>query len=246
MSGYISISRKIFENPLLSDPAYFRAWIWLISQAAWKPMKIRIASGRTITVIELHRGQLSHSRRFMAKALAWTEQRLRTFLNHLEIEGMINLQTDQGQTVITICKYDEYQKSSATLNPHSNPQPNQQSTGNQPKDKNLKELEEENRGADAPSQPFLEIAPENVVQLRPQYAFEGSVVRLTHQSHDKWRKAYPAIADLNAALQAADDYYSENPPKNGKWFFPVSQWLKRDNDAAIQQRRRAGYGSDWF
>jgi hypothetical protein len=84
------------------------------------------------------------------------------------------------------------------------------------------------------------------VQLRPQYAFEGSVVRLTHQSHDKWRKAYPAIADLNAALQAADDYYSENPPKNGKWFFPVSQWLKRDNDAAIQQRRRAGYGSDWF
>ncbi len=62
------------------------------------------------------------------------------------------------------------------------------------------------------------------------YAFEGKVIRLKSADFEKWRQAYPNVPDLVAELTAADAYYHENKPKDGKWFFPVSNWLKRANN----------------
>lgn len=64
-------------------------------------------------------------------------------------------------------------------------------------------------------------------------AFIGKVVKLNTPDFNKWKQAYPHVPDLLAELQAADDYYAETPPKGGKWFFPVSNWLKRANERAL-------------
>lgn len=138
--GFISISRKIFDNPLLRDADYFRAWVWLICEACWKPARERIQTGRSFAMVDLTRGQLSHSRSFIATALGMTEQRVRTFLNHLENEGMINRTTNQGQQIITICKYDDYQIAPPTTNQQSGEATNQLSTSDQP------ELNKGNKG----------------------------------------------------------------------------------------------------
>ena len=61
------------------------------------------------------------------------------------------------------------------------------------------------------------------------YSFEGTTIKLTEHGLRRWRIAYPGITDLMAELQKADDYYTENPPKDGKWFFPVSRWLANEN-----------------
>ena len=63
-----------------------------------------------------------------------------------------------------------------------------------------------------------------------KYAFEGKIVRVTKAQIDQWRKAYPKVPDMMAELQRADDYYTETPPKDGKWFFAVSSWLARANE----------------
>lgn len=63
-------------------------------------------------------------------------------------------------------------------------------------------------------------APENL-------SFVGRVIRLKADDFERWRQAYPGVPDMVAELTKADDYYSENPPKDGKWFFPVSRWLER-------------------
>jgi uncharacterized protein YdaU (DUF1376 family) len=80
---------------------------------------------------------------------------------------------------------------------------------------------EEVGGAEAP--------PDKVVPIR-RYAFEGRVIRLDQSDLNRWRETYRAIPDIMAVLQSADDYYTQSPPKDGKWFFPVSNWLKREND----------------
>jgi uncharacterized protein YdaU (DUF1376 family) len=94
--------------------------------------------------------------------------------------------------------------------------------------------EKEIGGASAPD--------ETVVPLR-RYVFEGRIIRLEQAAFDRWKKAYHAIPDFTAALQAADDYYSENPPKDGKWFFPVSRWLEKEHSKITaeeeKQRREA-------
>lgn len=66
----------------------------------------------------------------------------------------------------------------------------------------------------------------------PDFAFVGKVVRLNVADFARWRERYGAIPDLMAELTKADDYYAENPPKDGKWFFAVSRWLAKAHDEA--------------
>ena len=62
-----------------------------------------------------------------------------------------------------------------------------------------------------------------------EYSFEGTTIKLTEHGLRRWQISYPGIPDMMAELQKADDYYTENPPKDGKWFFPVSRWLANEN-----------------
>jgi hypothetical protein len=139
--GFIALHRKIFENPVVgSNPVYFRVWVWLLCEAKYKPTRQRITPGKS-TTIELQRGQLSHARSFIANALSLSEQRVRTFLNRLKIEGMILVEINQGQMVITICNYEDYQIDANENNQQPNQQINQPSTSNQPelnKDNNIR------------------------------------------------------------------------------------------------------------
>lgn len=63
-----------------------------------------------------------------------------------------------------------------------------------------------------------------------KYAFLGEVIRLTPKDLDQWRETYHAVPDIIAELRTADAYYRTNPPKDGKWFFAASAWLKREHD----------------
>ena len=107
--GVFAIDRGIWEHDVLAGKQPFsrrEAWMWLVSEAAWKPHRRRIV-GRPI---DLKRGQLVASTRFMAGKWKWTEARVRRFLDVLTSEAMIVATTDAGINVITICKYDEYQR----------------------------------------------------------------------------------------------------------------------------------------
>jgi hypothetical protein len=111
--GVFAVDRGIFDHPKLCDGKPFsklEAWLWLLSSAAWKPISRHI-SGRTV---ELRRGQLVASTRFMGERWRWTEPRVRRFLTLLKTDAdndaEIDTQTDAGITVITIRKYDRYQR----------------------------------------------------------------------------------------------------------------------------------------
>jgi hypothetical protein len=107
--GVFAVDRAIWEHDYLVDSAPFsrrEAWLWLVSEAAWKPHRRRIA-GKTF---ELDRGQLAASTRFIASKWRWTEARVRRFLRGLISEGMVDAKTDAGMTVLTICNYDAYQR----------------------------------------------------------------------------------------------------------------------------------------
>lgn len=99
----------------------------------------------------------------------------------------------------------------------------------------LTKKEKEVGGADAQA--------DKVVPIR-RYVFEGRVVRLEQSDLNRWKQTYQAIPDILAVLQTADDYYSENPPKDGKWFFPVSRWLQKEHDLWGEKLRTANARPD--
>jgi hypothetical protein len=107
--GHFVVDRNVFEEPLLTDPVCFRAWLWLVSEAAWKPRRQTVSNGRTTAIIELQRGQLTHSLMYMARAWNVSVKRVRTILGRFETGSLIGRQTGTLQTVITICNYETSQ-----------------------------------------------------------------------------------------------------------------------------------------
>lgn len=106
-SGTINIDRGLIHHPLVGahNPKYFAAWVWLLCEAGWKDRR-KMVNG---TMIELQRGQVSHSLRFMAEALNWDKDGVSRFLNKLRNETMIATSSATGQNIITICNYNQYQ-----------------------------------------------------------------------------------------------------------------------------------------
>ncbi|MCT4369091.1 hypothetical protein CLG85_001535 [Yangia mangrovi] len=107
MSGTVNISRSLWEDEAFAaDPFSEReAWIWMIAEASWKPRKRRVGD----YIVPLERGQLAGSIRFFAKAWKWTPAKAQRFLDRIQKMDLIRRETDTGVTVVTICKYDEYQ-----------------------------------------------------------------------------------------------------------------------------------------
>jgi hypothetical protein len=138
-SGFIKTPRCLFKNPSLRDGDYFHAWLWLVNEAAWKSRSVMVNNGRTSEIVELERGQLSHSRRYMATAWGWSEKRVRTFLNRLQKVGMIDLQAGRLQTVITIYNYDNYQGTRDEEGRQTGPQTGRQRAGKGPEEEDIKE-----------------------------------------------------------------------------------------------------------
>lgn len=106
-AGTFAVSRRIWTHPEFA-PCEFserEAFLWLVSEASWKDRTAR--SGRV--VVDLKRGQLCASIRFMAEAWRWSKSRVDRFLKRLENRDMIRTESGTGQCVITICNYDEYQ-----------------------------------------------------------------------------------------------------------------------------------------
>lgn len=228
--GVFAVDRGIFDHPMFAPEAFTEreAWMWIFGMAAYKDCKVRVGSA----YIELKRGQMAFSLRFLATKWRWSEPRVRRFLKRLQSDAMVLVEATRQATRITICNYDKYAFGRRTDVPQSDAPNVTKTTHARRKEEEDNNLINKNldRSADAP--------PEKVVPIR-RYAFEGRVIRLSLDDFEKWKQTYHAIPDIFSVLQSADDYYSETPPKGGKWFFPVSNWLKRENDLWGEKIRAA-------
>jgi hypothetical protein len=107
MANTVNISRDIWDSSAFARGIFSEreAWIWLICEASWKPRTYRAGD----FVVELQRGELAASVRYMAKAWQWTPAKVQRFLERLRKLEMICAKTDTGVTQVSICNYDKYQ-----------------------------------------------------------------------------------------------------------------------------------------
>lgn len=148
VTGHINVARSVFDHPMFDDGRPYsprEAWLWLISNAAWRPMKVMVRNGRSQQLISLERGQLSYARSFLRQAWRWTSDKtVRTFLARLEREGMIDIQTGQPQTVINITNYGVFQYGGTLTGPANGPAIGQQWASNGPEEENIISIKRKN------------------------------------------------------------------------------------------------------
>jgi hypothetical protein len=105
--GYIHLDRDALGHEFFRRDSHseFEAWVWLLSEAAWRSRQRRVGE----FFVQLQRGELVASIRFLMKEWSWSQGKVDRFFSRLKDEGMIATHADTGITVITICKYSEYQ-----------------------------------------------------------------------------------------------------------------------------------------
>lgn len=107
MTGFYLMHRGWMDNDVFKDVVYTEreAWLWLIENAQYEAGNTFINGKR----VNLDRGQLSFSLRFLADKWGWSKSETERYTQKLRKRDMIETETETGQLVITICNYDEYQ-----------------------------------------------------------------------------------------------------------------------------------------
>ena len=108
MEGWISLHRKILDNPILNRSriySNFEAWIWLLLKANHKDNKFMLGS----ELIKVKKGSMITSQKKLCKQFRWGNSKLRSFLKVLQKDEMLLLKTTPKATWITICNYNKLQ-----------------------------------------------------------------------------------------------------------------------------------------
>ncbi len=124
MSGWISLHRKIIENPMYFSEPFTRigAWIDMLLIANHKEGYFFVR-GNKVTV---SRGQIGMSQDSFAKRWKWSRGKVSRFILALENDGQIVQHKSNVTTIISICNYNQYQTDGTTDNTASNTTDEQQ------------------------------------------------------------------------------------------------------------------------
>lgn len=246
--GVFAVDRGIWDHDVLSENEPFsrrEAWLWIVSEAAWKPHKRRII-GRTIDV---SRGQYAGSLRFIASKWRWNEARVRRFLAALISSEMLVAKTDAGVTVLTVCKYDEYQRVSLPTDSMRESDADAPPTQERRKVEDMedKERSEANAsGADAPPDPAI---PEREYFLRGREVLGNkSGAMIANLLKAKGKNVALARAALEEASQKQSpiEYIAaicRGPPISAKPLTEFQRKQQETNDVRAQLRNYANGGA---
>lgn len=156
--GWIKIFRLFLEWEWYGDTNMVRLFLHLLLKANYEDK-------RWLGIV-IKRGQLVTSSLTLAAETHLSRQRVRTCLSRLEHTGEISIKTTNKFSIITICKYGNYQAVNLDYQPTTNqqltnkqPTNNQQSTNNQPQHKNIRNKEIKNNNIDTNVSTSVETDP---------------------------------------------------------------------------------------
>lgn len=220
MTGYFTIPRGLLDLPVFGNEPFSRrdAFVWLVENACWKPTRVAIAGH----AVELARGQLSYSVRYLSKAWGWETTKTHRYLARLKTASLIETETATGQVVITICNYDRFQTTkSDTATPSETTDATamqQQCNGDATNNEELKNLETKKKeeggapvsepdvdGQSDPSQAGSSLTSTPPIQTKPPEndpeEFDLIPLALDRRPEALAVKAYNAMADRAGLAQ---------------------------------------------
>jgi len=117
--GYIYLWRSLLHSDFYATPNTCHLAVHLMLTAAWKDHHILVGGKRVL----LQRGQTHTGRLKLKKETGLSYQNIRTALHHLENVGFSTRKPTRHGSIITICKYNDYQLATGESNTHTNTRP---------------------------------------------------------------------------------------------------------------------------
>jgi len=120
--AFVRLARRFFSSDLWKEPRELsraEAWLDMIATAAFAA-ESRLIEGRCLN---LQRGELATSQRYLAARWAWSRSKVERFLDNLTAAGRIRTRNEPGTSIITLCNYERYNPHRARGEPPNGPAP---------------------------------------------------------------------------------------------------------------------------
>lgn len=203
--SYIKLHRKILDWEWYTDANTYRLFTHLLYKANFK-------SSRWMG-IDILPGQLVIGRKELAKEIKLSEQEIRTSLSKLKSTSEITIKSTNKFSVVTICKWEDYQMNAKEDQPTNQPT-NQQSSNQQ--STTLKEGKEGKEEKNEGKPPKI---PPPLSEIESYFS-------------EKIIEKGLALNPLKEAAKFQSFYDSKNwmvgKNKMTKWKSAVSGWIERD------------------
>lgn len=212
--GFIKLSRRFFKNILWKEPRTYsraEAWLDLIYSARFEASK-EIVNNR---VIEVRKGEVVASRRFLEKRWKWGSSKVINFLNFLRSEGMINHRQTNGQTIITLCNYEFYNDSQTSEFQENKPPTNHRQTSGKPPTNQNKESKERKERKEYNNS----LSPDGDVPLPTEENPDISI-------EENQKKEKSSAKKERKPNYSFDDFWELYDKKVGNQELLIKKWLK--------------------
>ncbi len=217
--GYYQMARGWMEHDMWpKDEPYSQpqAFEWLVGEALWKDGVVNILGNP----VALKRGQCAYSLRFLSKKWHWNINKTRHFLKRLKKRHTLDIKSDTGINVITICNYDAYQAGPSKKNTGTTQPATQEPHRRDTKKKNIYTTTSNipTPSAQAPAASAID-----------DYVFKGHVIKIREPQWKEITAKYRLNdQQLYNLLDERDNWLyslSENDRRRVAWWIPTCRWL---------------------
>ena len=107
--SFIKIDRDILNSYCFANANHLKIWLWLLVKANYKVAYVSFKIGKGCTTIKIDRGQLVFGRFKAEEELGLDGSLIYRALLRFEELNQIKIESNNQYSIITICKYDDYQ-----------------------------------------------------------------------------------------------------------------------------------------
>lgn len=189
MEGYFKVHRKILDSQVFAHQTALKIWIWCLAKVTYKERFISIKIGKGETTISIKPGQFIFGRFKAEEELNIDGSTIYKWIQKFASDefGMINIESNNQYSIITICNWIEYQNiTEEEVTTKEQPSNNGVTTVEQPcntnnKDKNSKERKRSKRE-------FVKPSIEEVINYFTEngYTKQSAIKAFNHYDLAQW------------------------------------------------------------
>lgn len=132
-SGFILLSRGILESDVFASQKLLKIWVWCLCKANFKDKSVPLKVGKGETIIKVKRGSFIFGRKKAEEELFIDGSTIYKSIQKLKEFEMIEIESNNQFSIITICNYNAYQDSeSYKVTSNEQPSNNQVTAKGQP------------------------------------------------------------------------------------------------------------------
>ena len=110
MEGWIRLHRDILDSDVFASQKMLKIWIWCLCKANFKDRKVPLKIGRGETLVKVKRGQFIFGRFKAEEELFIDGSTIYKIMLRLEKMNNIKIQSNNQYSIVTINKYNDYQR----------------------------------------------------------------------------------------------------------------------------------------